>query len=279
MPTIAEQLTQLISDRDDLVSNLTTKGISGLIGDETFTELVPEVLNIPSGGGGDIDWSAIGYSEEPDTGIEDGYEYAIEIKNNWRPATSLLNKFFSDTKLKFMPLVDTSTATDMQAMFRNCYVLNTIPQLNTSNVTNMYQMFYNDYNLKNMPLLDTEKVTNMNSMFFNCVSLQKILSLDTSNVTNMNAMFGGCENLINVPQFNTSNVTNIASMFSGCYSLNNISLDNILQMCINAVSYTGTKTLKILGFQYQMTTTYPASRIEALPHYQDFLDAGWTIGY
>lgn len=50
MPTISEQLTQLISDRDDLVDNLTTKGITGLTGDETFTELVSEVLNIPSGG-------------------------------------------------------------------------------------------------------------------------------------------------------------------------------------------------------------------------------------
>lgn len=50
MPTISEQLTQLISDRNDLVDNLTTKGISGLTGDETFTELVPEVLNIPAGG-------------------------------------------------------------------------------------------------------------------------------------------------------------------------------------------------------------------------------------
>ena len=53
MPTISEQLTQLASDRDDLVTNLTTKGITGLTGDETFTELVPEVLNIPGGGGGE----------------------------------------------------------------------------------------------------------------------------------------------------------------------------------------------------------------------------------
>lgn len=51
MPTIAEQLTQLESDRQDLVSNLQTKGITGLTGDETFTELVPEVLNIQTGGG------------------------------------------------------------------------------------------------------------------------------------------------------------------------------------------------------------------------------------
>lgn len=52
MPTIAEQLTQLESDRQDLVSNLQTKGITGLTGDETFTALVPEVLNIQTGGGG-----------------------------------------------------------------------------------------------------------------------------------------------------------------------------------------------------------------------------------
>ena len=50
MATIEQNLTQLIQDRDNLVTNLTTKGISGLTGDETFTELVPEVLNIPSGG-------------------------------------------------------------------------------------------------------------------------------------------------------------------------------------------------------------------------------------
>ena len=47
MPTISEQLTQLTQDRNDLVTNLTTQGITGLTGDETFTELVPEVLNIP----------------------------------------------------------------------------------------------------------------------------------------------------------------------------------------------------------------------------------------
>lgn len=51
MPTIAQQLSQLEQDREDLVDNLETKGITGLTGDETFTELVPEVLNISGGGG------------------------------------------------------------------------------------------------------------------------------------------------------------------------------------------------------------------------------------
>ena len=117
-------------------------------------------------------------------------------------------------------------------------------------------------------------------MFGSCKSLLNIPQLNTSNVTNMNSMFSGCERLINVPQLDTSNVTNMSSMFGGCVSLNDTSLDNILQMCINAASYTGTKTLKTIGFQYtNMTSKYPASRIRALPHYQDFIDAGWTIGY
>ena len=64
-------------------------------------------------------------------------------------------------------------------------------------------------------------------------------------------------------------------MFFYCFSLSDTSLDNILQMCINATSYTATKTLNHIGIYLD---TYPASRIQALPHYQDFLDAGWTIG-
>lgn len=58
--------------------------------------------------------------------------------------------------------------------------------------------------------------------------------------------------------------------------LTDASLDNILQMCINATSYTETKTLAELGLSNYRASV---SRVEALPHYQDFLNAGWTIGY
>ena len=54
--TTSDYLNQLRTDKQDLVDNLTAKGISGLTGDETFTELVPEVLNIPSGGGESEGW-------------------------------------------------------------------------------------------------------------------------------------------------------------------------------------------------------------------------------
>lgn len=57
--TTSDYLEQLQQDKQDLVDNLTTKGITGLTGDETFTELVPEVLNIHSGGGSYDDFEEV----------------------------------------------------------------------------------------------------------------------------------------------------------------------------------------------------------------------------
>ena len=64
MPTTSDYLTQLISDKADLAANLIIKGVAAS-SSETFTELVPKVLQIPSGGGmswGDTiadDWDTI----------------------------------------------------------------------------------------------------------------------------------------------------------------------------------------------------------------------------
>lgn len=46
MPTLKELTDSLKSDRTTIVNNLTTMGITGLTGNETFTELAPEILNI-----------------------------------------------------------------------------------------------------------------------------------------------------------------------------------------------------------------------------------------
>lgn len=47
--TTSDYLSQLQQDREDLVDNLEAQGISDLVGDETFTELVPRVLDIEGG--------------------------------------------------------------------------------------------------------------------------------------------------------------------------------------------------------------------------------------
>lgn len=182
------------------------------------------------GGGSDLDWSAIGY-ENPPLLVVEGYNYAVQVKNNWVQKTDLSNNFSSDTNLVYMPLVDTSISTVFQNMFYSCE------------------------RLQEVPLLDTKNAQITTSMFYNCIQLRTI------------------------PTFNISNVQtsgNIKNMFYNCPLLTDDSLNNILNMCINASSYTGTKTLYQLGLR---SSNYSTTRIEALSNYQDFLDAGWTIGY
>lgn len=207
------------------------------------------------GGGSDLDWTVLGYSERPEA-IDDGYNYALQIKNNWVSPTTMSTKFTDNYDIVYMPLVDTSNATSFASTFKNCYRLEKVPLLNTSNATNMQSTFYSCYGLTEVPLFDTSKVTSMNQMFYFCQNLKDVPQFDTSS-------------------FNSNN--SFTNMFIGCVSLTDTSLNNILGMCINATSYAGTKTLQRLGFSDY--NVFPVSRIQALPKYQDFIDAGWTIGY
>ena len=146
--------------------------------------------------------------------------------------------------------------------------------------TDLNNKFKYDKNLVIMPLVDTANTTTIYQMFSSCYGLIEVPKLDVSKCNSLYQMFYRCYALKSVPIFDTSNITAInglSEMFTDCPGLSNESLDNILQMCINATSLTGvTKTLSMVGIQ---RSYYPASRIQALPHYQDFLDAGWTIGY
>ena len=90
-------------------------------------------------------------------------------------------------------------------------------------------------------------------------------------------MFQDCQSLENVPIFNVSSISSVSgmnNMFSKCKNLTTTSLDNILQMCIGATSYPGTKKLSTLAIN---NTFVNYAEIPNLPHYQDFLNAGWTI--
>ncbi len=211
-----------------------------------------EAIDSITGGGGGLDWSAIGYSGEPDY-IQEDYDYAKQIYDNWNPAqTSMESKFVYDDKLVIMPLVDTSNVTTMWSAFQGCTLL------------------------KSMPLLNTSKVNTMRSIFQGCSKLKTIPLFDTTNVTSMRSAFNSCSELVDVQQTNKNQVIQMKSMFSGCPKLSDESLNNIIKMCIGATSYESTKTLAYLNVS---SSYYSASKIQSLPHYQDFIDAGWTIGY
>ena len=147
--------------------------------------------------------------------------------------------------------------------------------LDTSNVTNMENTFASCSNLTTIPQLDTSNVTNMRNTFASCSNLTTIPQLDTSKVYDMENTFYGCRNLTTIPQLDISNVKYYMwDMFHNCSSLSDDSLNIIMQMCINATSYTGTKTLKYIGL-----TSEQADKCKTLSNYSAFTSAGWTTGY
>lgn len=188
--------------------------------------------------------------------------------------TSMVAMFDGCTNLTKISLLDTSKVTGMTSMFYGCTNLTEIPLLNTNKVTDMSSMFQDCKKLVTIPLLNTSSVDNIAGMFQGCTNLTEIPSLDISSVTNMNIMFQDCSKLTTIPLLNTSKVTGMLDTFKGCTSLSDESLNNILAMCKNATSYTGTKTLKYIGL-----TSNQANRCKTLSNYSAFTAAGWTTGY
>lgn len=144
--------------------------------------------------------------------------------------------------------------------------------------TNIEYRYSSNKELVYMPFVDTSMVVAFRAVFYYCSNLKAIPLLDTSSATTFEKLFMGCSNLQILPQLNTSKIKNFNKMFTdnGSKNLTNESLNNLLAMCINATSYTGTKTLSELGIT---SSSQPSSKIQALSNYQAFIDAGWTIGY
>ena len=190
-------------------------------------------LNIPEGA------TVVDVSKSGDNTIKMWYNeadangnYDITIGSNniiyANPSGS--NLFSNLTNVTSIDLsnLDTSGIAGMNGMFENDKVLTNIvfgDNFNTSNATNMTAMFRECNNLTELDLrmFDTSNVRNMGSMFLNCTKLESLdlSSFDTSSITNFGKIFYHCTSLksLNVSNFNTSNVTNFYDMFNGCSSL------------------------------------------------------------
>lgn len=227
--TTADYLTQLEQDREDLVDNLETKGITGLSGDETFTELVPEVLNI-SGGSSKFTPRHISFYSYG------GAELNDEIsKIDTSKVTSMSNMFTMCQNLTSLDLssLNTSKVTDMSNMFNNCTLLENLnlSNINTSNVISFNNTFYNCSRLTGLDLssFNTEKAENFSGMFLGC----GITSLNISNfnkpvVWGLSNMFQTCSNLttLNFGSFNIPKLQQSRAMFYNCYKLETITFSD-----------------------------------------------------
>jgi surface protein len=150
-------------------------------------------VNVPSSGGGNIDFSSI-YDSQTCSGVEQMINDDIEYTKSAEcpvPYTDLDEYYYGSRELVYAPLYNTdgsifgTNCTTMSSLFYNCTSLQYVPKINTSSVTNMSYMFQKCVGLRYVPMIDTSSVTNMSYMFDDCSSLTEIPPLDTSNVTIM----------------------------------------------------------------------------------------------
>jgi hypothetical protein len=189
----------------------------------------------------------------------------------------IANIFNGCTMLKNAKLT-LSASGSMQYAFADCNRLERIENgLETSDVTSFSEAFRACSSLEYLYELDLSSCTTCYRAFQNCTSLESAPYLNNIRTGgNFAQMFWNCSSLRVLPLYNLGSPSNLTNMFQGTGSnLDEASRINILSM-LAACTYSGTKTLAHLGFTASM---YSAASWQALPHYNEFVSAGWSIGY
>ena len=239
MNTITDKLNKLLETKEAIKTAIIRKNVA-VADSDPFSVYASKIGEIEQGGGtgeSSLDWSELGYSEQPQS-FTNAFDYAKQIYDNWNMSDTI--NYFGDGNLVYFPLVDTVFVTSLDNSFGYCSALQELPLLNTSNVNSMTGAFMDCSSLKSIPLLDTSNVTNFNQAFAYCKNLQEIPELNTSNATQTYAMFSDCTALARIPLIDTSKVENMSNMFSNCYALetipelntsNAVSVESMFSMC------------------------------------------------
>ena len=241
MPSTSEYLQQLQTDKQTLVDNLVTKGVSAT-SDETFTSLVPKVLDIQSGGSDLVidDASRLFWGGSRLNALN-------ELLNACKNITSCNNMFRECSSLTDLDLssVDISKATDLSFMFYQC-----------SNLQNL-----------TLPNSNAESATNISNMFHSCKRLIEIdmSKFNSANITDMSGLCNGCTHLkkINLSNFNTDKLTNSSTMFGSCSALQTVIINsqNVFKMT-NTNMFSSSGVAYGRGFVYvpdDMVETYKSA--------------------
>lgn len=227
MITIADQLEQLIQDKENLVNalNLKTVEVSNL---STFTNLIPRILDIPP-----VEPYCprhIRFANYQGESLRFALENLDLINVN-----NSTNMFYNCNKITELEIsnMNTSNLQYSTSMFNGCSNLEELDlsNWNTINLIGSSYMFYNCKSLVSLNLNNWD-VSNLNTMAFMLYNCSNLLYLDMNNwsntykINNMANVFGSCTNIkeINLSVLNTSNVVNMFGLFSTCLNVETIDI-------------------------------------------------------
>ena len=239
--SVATELTKLNTNIKNAYDEIATKG--GTIPQNKNTDnLATAISSISGGGGGADDYF---YTNNTNNMLRDMIKKVPDITTT---ATSLNFGYFSN--LLEVGNITALNCTSLSSSFSNCSKLTTFGTFNFG------------------------AITTTESCFSYCTSLETAPFIDTSKATNFTYMFNACSNLKNVPVYDWSSATSLTYVFNQCTQLNDQALDNILQSCISATSYTGNKYMRAApGIPWSISS----SRVTACPHWQQASALGWSI--
>ena len=219
--TTSNYLTQLQQDREDLVDNLETKGITGLTGDETFTELVPEVLNIS--GGSSIDEYYNTFAEADQSGIV--------------PSTQSASWGMTEYVIKLPDVVIDDNATNISNLFAK-WTFKVAPKIIfNDNIPWLYNLFKDSTNLQSVDISGwtTSQLVGIGNCFYGCSSLT---TLDFSSLqpTGLFDLYGAFYNCTSLTSLNLSGITQPKSIKEAFYGCRNLTFLDLRKMDFSGVT-------------------------------------------
>ena len=223
MPSTSDYLTQLQTDKTNLVSNLNTMGVEAS-NSETFTSLAPKVLDIQGSGGGTT--PTIGYIV--DNFDNNGYPLKITTYGYTQIPSSLFYNGSGNRGLKNLNnvILNEGITELLDYAFYYCSNLTTINipesmrRINASTFFACSSLALTD--LKNISVIDT-------SAFSGCTGIKKLCMEKIKNVSGdlaTNNAFKGCTGLKQV--WIGSQIMSAVFgryVFSGCTNLEKIYID------------------------------------------------------
>ena len=177
------------------------------------------------------------------TSMANAFAYHYEITSvssslNTSNAEVWYGSFFQCTNLTPFPLLDTSSAKNMDYCWYENSSLTSFPLIDTSNVTTMKYAWTLCSGLTSFPLIDTSSVRNGSTSepwgtdeafyvtWMNCTGLTSFPVIDVSSATKLDATWYGCTGLTSFPLIDTSTINNFKQAWYNCSGLTSFPLIN-----------------------------------------------------